>query len=195
MDPLTRKKERNKEMKQNSKNSKKTGRRVVGALVVMLVVVAVAGVVFAAVQTPSQILAGLTGKSETDLQAARAAGSSYGSIAAEAGVLDEFQAQRLEALKTQLAERVTAGTLDQASADSIYDRMEDRVANCDGTGVPAGQAARNGRGSMTGSASGNGLAAGTCDGTGIAAGGGGRGNGRGTGTGTGVCTVTPAIVA
>jgi hypothetical protein len=160
------------------------------------VVVAVAGVVFAAVQTPSQILAGLTGKSETDLQAARAAGSTYGSIAAEAGVLDEFQAQRLEALKTQLAERVAAGTLDQVSADSIYDRMEDRIASCDGTGtgVPAGQAARNGRGSMTGSASGNGLASGTCDGTGIAAGGG-RGNGRGAGTGTGVCTVTPAIVA
>lgn len=99
-------------------------------------------------------------------------GSTYGAIASEAGVLDEFKAQMLEQRKANLSERVTAGTMTQERADEIIAAMEENQANCDGSGT------------------GSGMCSGTCTGTGagLGSGSGNRGGGQnGSGRGMGAC--------
>jgi hypothetical protein len=144
------------------KNRKRTGRIAVLVVVALLVVVAAAGAVFAA--TP--------------------------------GALGTFQEDRLADVKAALDVRVEAGTLDPATADSLYADAQTRIGNCtavlDGTGTPAGNAYRGGRGMAgTNAGSGNGVCDGTGTGIGYRGGTNGTAGGRGNG---GVCiaTVTPA---
>jgi hypothetical protein len=142
------------------KNRKRTGRLAVLVVVALLVVVAAAGAVFAT--TP--------------------------------GAPGAFQEDRLADVKAALDARVDAGTLDPATADGLYAGARTRIESCtaalDGTGTPAGNAYRGGRG-MTGTNAGSGN--GACDGTGGGYRGGTNGTAGGRGNG-GVCiaTVTPA---
>ena len=110
-------------------------------------VLGVTGVVYAAVgaTTPAGIVAGLTGKSVEQVTAERAAGKTYGTIANEAGKLDEFKAETLELRKANLDQSVKAGKLTQAQADAAYNTMKANQAICDGTG-----SARMGLGNGTG---------------------------------------------
>lgn len=147
-------------------------------IVGILGVVGVAGASYATGSTsPAGIVAGLTGQSLEAVTAERAAGKTYGTIAQDAGKLEEFKAENLEQRKTVLDQRVKDGNLTQAQADAIYISMEANQATCDGAG--------NARlGQRTGAGAGAGFGQGMGMGTGTGTGqrnGGGRGRGMNTG--------------
>ena len=120
-------------------------------------------------KTPAEIVAGLTGRTTDSVTTERTeSGKTYGTIANEAGVLDQFKSQMLEQKKALLEEKVAAGTITQERADAIITAMENNQANCDGTG--------SGMGMRSGACTGNG--------TGMGFGGGRSGNGQGCGMGS-----------
>lgn len=124
------------------------------AIATAVVVVGATGAVYAAtIKTPAEITAGLTGKSTDELYTQRQSGKTYGTIAKEAGKLDEFKAQMLERRKAILDERVKAGTLTQEQADTIYNNMKENQAVCDADGN-AGLGMSNGTCASTGSGQG-----------------------------------------
>ncbi|MFZ3372909.1 MAG: hypothetical protein WA131_07810, partial [Desulfitobacteriaceae bacterium] len=126
-------------------------------IVGILGVVGVAGASYATgATTPAGIVAGLTGQSVEQVAAERAAGKTYGTIAQEAGKLDEFKAENLKQRKAILDQRVTEGNLTQAQADAIYQSMEAIQATCDGTGS-AGIGQKKGMGFGQGMGQGQGM--------------------------------------
>jgi len=150
-------------------------------LVVALVVglMGAVGVAYAAVaKTPAEITTAVTGQTVSEVNQERAAGQSYGAIANEAGKLEEFKAQMLEQRKALLDEQVKAGELNPEQAKTIYERMQDRMANCtgDGTGMCGNRGAGLGQGCGMGMGKGNGCGNGM-----------GMMNGGGRGMGNGSC--------
>lgn len=115
--------------------------------------------------TPAGIVSTLTGKSLEQVTAERAAGKTYGTIASEAGKLDEFKAETLELRKGNLDQSVKDGNLTQAQADAAYNTMKANQAICDGTG-----SARMGLGNGTGQGMGMGAGRGNGGGRGMNAG-------------------------
>jgi len=105
------------------------------------------------------IVAGLTGQSVEEITAQRAAGTTYRTIAQEAGKLDEFKTENLVQKKVLVDQRVKDGNLTQAQADQIYNSIEANQATCDGTGS-AGIDQRNGAGFGQGQGMGIGAGAG-----------------------------------
>ena len=93
---------------------------IVMAVILVIGVTSVTAFAASGYTSPAQIITGLTGKSTESVIADKTeSGSTYGAIASEAGVLDEFKAQMLEQRKANLSERVTAGTMTQERADEI----------------------------------------------------------------------------
>jgi len=122
----------------------------VATIIGSLSVVGVAGAAVATgATTPAGIVAGLTGKSVEAVTAERAAGTTYGTIAQEAGKLDEFKTENLAQKKVLLDQRVTEGNLTQAQADATYNSIKENQATCDGTGS-AKMGQKNGMGSGQG---------------------------------------------
>lgn len=99
-------------------------------------VLGTAGTVYAAtLKTPAQITAEVTGQSVDAVTQERAeSGKTYGTIAEEAGKLDEFQSQMLQQRKAVLDEQVQSGDLTQEQADEIYKNIQDNQATCYGQG-------------------------------------------------------------
>lgn len=88
-----------------------------------------------AYSTPAQAVAGLTGRTEESVISERQeSGKTYGTIAADAGKLKNFQDEMLELRKDQLAKKVEAGTMTQERADEILAAIQANQAVCDGTG-------------------------------------------------------------
>lgn len=120
--------------------------------------------------TPAEVVAALTGKTTESIIAERAAtNKTYGTIANEAGKLDEFKTEVLQIKKDRLAQSVANGNITQERADAIITAIEQNQVNCDGTG-----SARIGQGMGAGfgmNGQGNGQ---------------GRGQGRGMGRGMGL---------
>jgi hypothetical protein len=105
------------------------------AIVTIVGMLAVTGAAFAdGFKTPSDIVSGLTGKTASELYKERTAGKTYGTIAKDAGKLDEFQAQMLAKKKAILDQRVKDARLTQKQADDIYTAIKNNQATCDGTG-------------------------------------------------------------
>lgn len=100
-----------------------------------LLLVGATGVLAATFSSPAEIYAGLKGITVEDAYTARAAGSTFGQLADQAGVLDQFQSQMLENRKALIQDRVTNGTLTQAQADAMIQTLEQNMALCDGTGM------------------------------------------------------------
>jgi hypothetical protein len=148
------------------------------AVVVSVCVIGAAGMVYAAeLKTPADIAAALTGKSVTDVTKEKVEGKTYGTIASEAGKLEEFKAQMLEQRKAVLDQRVKDGEITQQQADDIYNAIKNNQATCDGTG--------NAKvGKQNGMGCGNGQGAGR--GQGMMGRGAGSGNGGGNGAGCGM---------
>ncbi len=140
-----------------------------------------AGAAYAAtVKTPAEITAELTGKTVEEVYSERSTGKTCGTIANEAGKLDEFKTQMLEQKKIILDQRVAEGRLTQEQADNIYNTMQSHQAICDGTG-------NAGIGKSYGAGFGQGNGNGICDGTGMGNGAGsGMKNGAGMGSGRGI---------
>ena len=156
----------------------KTKKLAILAAIVVVIMVGAVSASFAATEwkRPADILAGLTGQSVDTVQEKRQEGASYGAQAAEAEILEEFKAARLENIEARLAEAVAEDDLTQEEADARLEAMAERQETCTGDGTGAGSGLggmRQGRGA--GKGAGNGA------GNGLGMGGGGRGNGMGSG--------------
>lgn len=117
-----------------------------------------------AVFSPAKIFGDLIGKTEEEAYDIRLeSGKSFGQLAEEYGVYEEFSASALEAKKAYIESLVEKGELTREEADRILENIE----NCDGTmrGLNKGVFGKGlGRGMM-----GQGLRNGSChaaDGTG-----------------------------
>jgi len=113
------------------------------------------------------VVASLTGKSTTDIQAERAAGKSFAQIAEANGVdSSKVVAKTLAVRKVALDRAVKSGQITQAQADSAYatmkTRLTDRVSNtaagCNGAG--GGMMGGRGNGGGRGMRGGRGAGAG-----------------------------------
>lgn len=98
-------------------------------------------------QTPADVVAGLTGRTVEDvIQERFDTGKTYGTIAEEAGKLDDFKSESLNLKEDILNENVADGLLSQEEADDILDAIKARQAICDGTGYGDGLGCGYGRG-------------------------------------------------
>ena len=124
---------------------------VVATIIGSLGIVGIAGAATGAT-TPAGIVSALTGKTVEAVTAERTAGTTYGTIAQEAGKLEEFKTETLVLKKSMLDQRVKDGNMTQEQADAMYESMKTNQATCDGTGS-AGMGQKNGmgRGMNTGS--------------------------------------------
>jgi hypothetical protein len=153
----------------------KSKKLITSMLVLVLILGGLASVSFAATSwNPAEIVAGLTGRTTEEVEAARDAGTSYGAQAKEAGELEAFQEDRLAAYEARLNELVDEGRLTKEEASDRLAAMTTRIGQCtgDGTGAGAGQRQgfMNGNGGV-----GRGMGRGVLNGTGR---GGGLGQGR-----------------
>lgn len=146
-------------------------------------------VAFAATyEKPAQIVSNLTGKSAEEVYNQKVEeNKTYGQIAEEAGVLEEFKAQNLQNKINIINDRVSSGELTQEEADKIIEELKVNMENCDqnGSGMRGnyfGQGNEN-CGLKDGSQMrGNGNGLGNGQGRGL---GNGQGNGQGRGNGMG----------
>ena len=107
----------------------------VGVAVLILSALSVTALAAAAYGSPAEAVAGLTGRTLDDVIAEKSeTGKTYGQLADDAGVLDEFKAALLEMKKDILAAKVAEGKLTQEQADEILAAIAENQANCDGTG-------------------------------------------------------------
>ncbi|MHB1454011.1 MAG: DUF2680 domain-containing protein [Saccharofermentanales bacterium] len=151
-------------------------------VVLALAIGAISFTAFAAssYSSPAEVAAALTGKSVDEVTAQKSEdGTTYGSIADEAGKLEEFKTEMVALKKDILDEKVAAGTMTQERADEILAAIELNMANCDGTGSGRtgegmgagfgfgkgnGQGMRNGQGNGQGMRNGQGGGMGNCGG-------------------------------
>lgn len=86
--------------------------------------------------TPAEVVAGLTAReAQSVIDESARTGKTYGAIANEAGVLNEFKTEMLEMRKDTLAVFVAAGAITKKQADEIFAGIVDNMAACDGTGT------------------------------------------------------------
>lgn len=143
----------------------KSKKNIIAISAASLVILATSVTAFAttAYTTPAGVLAEITGSSVESVISQKAeTGKTYGSIAADAGKLDEFKADSLEAKKERLYAQVADGTITQEKADEIINSIEENQANCDGTQSQAlgknASAKFGSNGTCAGSGCGNGSA-------------------------------------
>ncbi|MEA4894221.1 MAG: DUF2680 domain-containing protein, partial [Oscillospiraceae bacterium] len=162
------------------KNFKKT--IAIGVTALTLGATSIAAFAASQYATPAEAVAGMTGRSVESVVAEKSEnGTTYGSMASDAGVLEEFKAQMLEMKKENLSAQVAAGDMTQEKADEIIAALEENMADCDGTGGAQIGKALGARFGSNGSGFGNcgeNCGAGTGEGQGR-----GQGGGRGMGVG------------
>ena len=113
----------------------KTGKRVFATIVAAGILTLGVAAYATEALTPAEIAAQVTGQSLATVQAERAAGKTYGTIASDAGKLDAFKSASLESKKAILDQQVKDGTITQAQADATYEAIRNAQATCDGTGT------------------------------------------------------------
>lgn len=153
----------------------------------MVMAISATGVTaFAASQynTPAEVVAGLTGRTVESVVTERTeTGKTYGTIASEGDVLDEFKVETLEMKKDNLTAQVAAGTITQERADAILTTLEENQANCDGTGGEGIGKSLGARFGETGTGMGTGMGMGKGNALGKSQG------GRGMGLSNGSCNI------
>lgn len=108
---------------------------IIGVLVVGSLGLGVTTVSALTGQSKAEKLAELTGKSVSEITSERYDNDkTYGEIANENGVLEEFKAYNYEHKKSIVEEKVNNGLLTEEEAKDILKQIEERQANCDGTG-------------------------------------------------------------
>lgn len=112
------------------KNTKKI---VVVALI--LVLLGGGGAAYAStLASPLDILSDATGTPVDTILENRGDGETLGSMAADEGVLEEFQEAMTANREAVIQQRVEEGRLTQEEADEIKAAIQERTALCDGTG-------------------------------------------------------------
>lgn len=146
----------------------------VGMVVLALGATSVVALAASPYDTPAEAIAAITGRTEEDVREERAeTGKTYGAIAIEAGKQEAFKDAMTEMREDALVTKVEEGQLTQEEADAILARIQERQAECDGTG--SGQLNRENLG-LFGQGKGDGQGAGQ----------GGQRKGAGDGTGAGL---------
>lgn len=108
---------------------------IVGAVVLTAAVTAITSFAASEYNSPAEALAALTNKTEEQIiQEKQESGTTFGAIAEENGVLDAFKAEVLQIRKDRIEAKVADGTLTREKADEMIKAIEDRMADCDGTG-------------------------------------------------------------
>ncbi|AZV58687.1 DUF2680 domain-containing protein [Clostridium sp. AWRP] len=147
----------------------KNFKKFVAALTIVGAIGSASAVYAATSKTPAEVVSGLTGKTVEDLYKEHTAGKTFGTIANEAGKLEEFKTQMLDQKKAVLDQRVKDGNITQEKADEIYNAVKTNQAACDGTGSEQvgkkygagfGQGSGMGHGMGKGAGMGNGMGAG-----------------------------------
>ncbi|MCT4597908.1 MAG: hypothetical protein N4A50_08565 [Vallitalea sp.] len=101
--------------------------------------------------SPAQIYSELTGVSVEKAYELRNDGKTYGELASEQGVLEEFKAKMIEEKIIIIEEKVQEGELTREEADEFIQRLKDNSENCDPTNPNRlGQKIGLGRGSNRG---------------------------------------------
>ncbi|WP_312650034.1 DUF2680 domain-containing protein [Aminipila sp.] len=140
-----------------------------GAIVTVLGAVSVTAYATSSYSTPAEVTAGVTGRTVEEVTAERyETGKTYGTIADEAGKLEEFQTEMVQIKKNILEDRVEAGLMTQENAGAIITAIEENQSTCDGTGNMIGKRMGAGFGGMNGKGQGNGQGMrvqGQCSGT------------------------------
>lgn len=146
---------------------------IIGATILAIGLTSVTAFAASPYKTPAEAVAGLTGKTLESVIAERTnTNKTYGTIAKEAGKLNEFKAEVLQIKKDILSQKVAGGSMTQERADEIIAAVEKNQVNCDGTGsARIGKSMGAGFGSMSGQGKGQGQ---------------GRGYGRRQGNGQGL---------
>jgi hypothetical protein len=119
----------------------------------ILAIIGGSGAAYAAsTGSPAEILAELTVKSAEAIYEQRLEGETYGALAIEEGVQEQFKERMLENKKEILQERVQEERMTQEQADKIYERMAQNQENCDGAaqGACVGEAEGMGFGRSNG---------------------------------------------
>lgn len=143
----------------------------VGGIVAALAMTSVTAFAASSYKTPAEAVAALTGKTTESVIAERVeTGKNYGTIANEAGKLEEFKQELIELKKDILAQRVTDGKITQEQADATIKAIEENQATCDGTGTGScglgvGNKSANCTGAGRGMGGGSGLGCGLRDGS------------------------------
>jgi len=100
-----------------------------------VLLLATSATVFAATSgdSPAEIFARLTNRSTDSVIEQRAQTQQrYGEMAEGAGISQQFKEETTELMQTRLKERVQAGTMTQAQADEVLQRIQENQENCDG---------------------------------------------------------------
>jgi hypothetical protein len=107
----------------------------IGALAAVIAITSIIAFAATSFGSASEIAAGLTGRTtESVVNERNETGKTYGTIANEAGKLDEFKKEMLEQKKLILNQKIKDGLLTQEEADKIIAAIEEKQASCDGTG-------------------------------------------------------------
>lgn len=136
---------------------------IVGLVVLALAATSLTAFAFTGVSTPAEIMANITGKTVEEVTEQKiTSDKTYGEIAYDEGLWEEFNDEMLKSKKAFLDEKVKEGAITQEEADEIYENILERQEYCNGNGSGFG-------GGMMGYGFGNG----------------GRGLGQGRGCGRG----------
>lgn len=122
----------------------------IAVITACLLLLGATGVLAATFKSPAEIYAEVKGVPVEEAYAERVAGTSFGQLAEEAGVLEEFQADMLANRKALIQERVAKGQLTQEQAEFMIENMENRQALCAGSGMYGRQAGSLGQGADVG---------------------------------------------
>ncbi len=118
----------------NMKKFKKV--HTLGAIILAVGATSVTAFASSGYTRPAEAVAALTGQTvESVVAEKQASDKTYGTLAAEAGKLDEFKKENLEMKKRNLKAQVESGRITQAEADEIIKAIEENQKNCDGTGT------------------------------------------------------------
>lgn len=119
------------------KNLKKI--MIVGLVVFALAATSLTAFAFTGVSTPAEIVANLTGKTVDEVTEEKFdSNKTYGEIAYDEGLWEEFNEEMLKSKKAFLDEKVAEGALTQEEADEIYENIQERQEYCNGNGVGYG---------------------------------------------------------
>ncbi|HZK43710.1 MAG TPA: DUF2680 domain-containing protein [Syntrophomonadaceae bacterium] len=84
--------------------------------------------------SPAELVAGLTNRtSESVIDERVETGKSYGAIANEAGVINEFKTEVLEIKKDRVNQQVETGKITSQEAQTRITNLEENQKNCDGS--------------------------------------------------------------
>ncbi len=129
------------------------------------------------IDAKAEVIAKLTNKTvETIIEQKNTLNMTFGEIAKENGVLDQFKKVNLEQKEEILDEKVNQGIITKEEAENILNQIKENQENCDGSG---NNSQNLGLGLGLGNGNGNGNVSGRGNGSGNGAGNGGQGKGIG----------------